>query len=158
MVAVGLALQLDAMCRKIERIFPDTICAWGGFSQPREPTEDEDIVVEVFFAPGGSSRSITRATHEDARRLWRQHEVSVAVVAHYVEDTLRYYVDDVLAVLSSRGVADMLDPGGFCGRTARAGLPWAGAACSSSIVAGERSGRGAEANYARAEHVSCAIR
>jgi hypothetical protein len=113
MVIADISSELEAMCRKIERSFPGAMCAYQGFAHPRMPVEDVEVVVEVFLAPRGSSRSITRLTHEDTRLIWRNHRVSVAVVAHYVHDTLRYYIGDVLAILSTRAPTCFLDPGGF---------------------------------------------
>lgn len=81
------------------------------------PREDEDVVIEVFFAPVRSGREIARATHEKLRAIWRDYGVSVAVVAHYPDDTLRYYAGDVLALWGLRGFASFLDASGF-GETA----------------------------------------
>lgn len=94
--------QLDRLCRKVEQAFPEAVCAYEGFARQRMPAEDRDLVVEVFLAPRGSARSITRLTHEDARTISRALDVSVAVVVHYVHDTFRYYTDDVFAILAAR--------------------------------------------------------
>jgi len=97
------------------------------------PREDEDVVLEVFFAPRGSSRAITRATYLDARRIWREYGVSVAVVVHYVEDTLRYYKRDVLSIFARRGVGLLLDPGGFLGESVPLGSYSVGATWSALL-------------------------
>jgi hypothetical protein len=94
--------ELDRLCGKVERAFPEVVCAYDGFARQRMPAEDRDLVVEVFLAPRGSARRITRLTHEDARAISRALGVSVAVVVHYVHDTFRYYIDDVFSVLAAR--------------------------------------------------------
>lgn len=108
---------LRDVCSLVERRFPSAMCAFEGFAQDRMPTEDEDAVIEVFFAPVRSGREIARATHEKLREIWRTYRVSVAVVAHYPDDTLHYYADDVLALWRLRGLASFLDASGF-GETA----------------------------------------
>ena len=140
MVTVDLSAELDMMCGRIERSFPGVLCAYQGFAHPRIPIEDVAVVIEVFLAPRGSSRPITRLTHEDCRRIWRGRQVSVVVVAHYIDDTLRYYMDDVLAILAVRGSTYFLDPGGFCEEmiprgTARGGVPsWGGPETPGSVT------------------------
>jgi hypothetical protein len=102
--------RLEDLCGKIEQAFPGVFCAYSGFAQPRLPTEDGDLVVEVFFAPPGASRAVTRATVENTRKLRQELGVSVAVVVHYTEDTVKYYLSDVLAILMARQGAPVRTP------------------------------------------------
>lgn len=105
--------RLQGVCSLVERRFTGAMCAFEGFARERMPAEDEDAVIEVFFAPVGSLREIARATHDELRAIWKAFGFSVAVVAHYPDDTLRYYADDVLTLWPLRGLASILDPSGF---------------------------------------------
>ena len=120
-----LTRELDSLCVKVERTFRGVLCAYTGFARPRVPTEDNDIVLEIFFAPRGSTRAVARAVHDDTRRIWREHHVSVAVVTHYQADTLRYYMADVVALYSARGLGMFLDAGGLGCQTRSTPRFWA---------------------------------
>lgn len=117
---------LDQICDRVEKSHPGIICAHHGFSRARMPTEDNDIVVEAFFAPLESNDSIIRSTHEERRRLRRQYGVSVAIVTHYADDTLQYYKEDVNAILSSRGLSVLLDHAAFQSKTTSVHFRWSG--------------------------------
>jgi len=117
---------LDQVCDRVEKTHPGVICAHHGFSRARMPTEDNDVVVEVFFAPPDSTEPIIRCTYEERRRLRRQYGISVAIVAHYVDDTLQYYEEDVNAILLSRGLSALLDHAAFQCKTTSVHFRWSG--------------------------------
>jgi hypothetical protein len=120
----GLNEALRGACALVEEMFEGVICEWQGFALPRSPTESEGVVLEVFFAPEGSGRALMRSTYQIRERIGAKHDALVSLVAHYTRETIEFYLDDVLAVLSSRyeqvctqGIgrrqALFLDPGAF---------------------------------------------
>jgi hypothetical protein len=115
---------LTSLCARVEAEFPGALCAFEGFAQPRNVPEEDNCVLEVFLAPERCMRSVTRMAREDLRSIRHSSGKSVAIVIHYVDDTLRYYVDDVMASLAARRTTsvsgqgalrqrDFFDVGGF---------------------------------------------
>jgi hypothetical protein len=144
----GLHERLRDACAQIEQMFEGVICEWQGFVLPRSPTDTEGIVLEVFFAPEGSGRALMRSTYQVREQIGARHNVLVSLVPHYTKETVELYLDDVLAVLSSRydqvctqGTGRrqplFLDPGAFCaeycqGRSppAEGAVPGSSSACT----------------------------
>jgi hypothetical protein len=118
--------RIREVCEFIERSFQGVVCEYSGFEQPRLPTEEGETVLEVFFAPAASARSIVRAAYPRIRQLWREHGVSLVIVTHTVQDTLRFYMSDVLAIQMRRNRITVLDRCVFTRVTLFATSHWAG--------------------------------